>query len=191
MMMLERMLLSPRRFGGLLSRKARTKEVDEVRAGGFLRFVHNGAMTESRSQIATSPVLGVGAVIFNEAREIVLVRRGKPPRQHQWSIPGGHVEWGESVHDALLREVREETALTVEIAGLIDVVDLVTRDDAGLVTVHYVLIDYAARCVAGELRAGSDAAEAEWVPFTRLNDYRLWSETRRIIEAARRLLEVT
>ena len=147
-----------------------------------------GAMTDSRSQLPTSPVLGVGAVIFNGAREIVLVRRGKPPRQHQWSIPGGHVEWGESVHEALLREVSEETGLTVEIAGLIDVVDLVTRDDAGNITSHYVLIDYAVRAVAGELRAGSDAAEAQWVPFSRLDEYRLWSETRRIIEAGGRLL---
>jgi 8-oxo-dGTP diphosphatase len=133
--------------------------------------------------------LGVGAVIWNTHRELVLVRRGKAPRENQWSIPGGHVEWGESVRDALLREVREETGLSVEIAGLIDVVDLLTRDDAGNITRHYVLIDFAARLTGGDLRAGSDAADARWVPYSQLANYALWSETRRIIEASLRFLE--
>ena len=133
-------------------------------------------------------MLGVGAVIWNDRHEIVLIRRGKAPRQDQWSIPGGHLEWGESLHDAILREVMEETGLTVAIAGLIDTVDLITRDATGEVTRHYVLIDFAARLIAGELTAGSDAAEARWVPFSTLDDYPLWSETRRIIEDSRRLL---
>ncbi|MGH6817108.1 MAG: NUDIX hydrolase [Hyphomicrobiaceae bacterium] len=135
------------------------------------------------------PVLGVGAVIWNTHREVVLIRRGKAPRENQWSMPGGHVEWGESVRDALLREIREETGLSVEIAGLIDVVDLLTRDDAGDVTRHYVLIDFATRLVSGELRAGSDAAEARWVPYAQLSDYSPWTETLRIIEASRLIVE--
>jgi len=145
-------------------------------------------MTDSRPGDSRPPVLGVGAVIWNDRYEIVLIRRGKAPRQDQWSIPGGHLEWGESLHDAILREVMEETGLTVAIAGLIDTVDLITRDATGEVTRHYVLIDFAARLVAGELTAGSDAAEARWVPFSTLDDYPLWSETRRIIEDSRRLL---
>jgi ADP-ribose pyrophosphatase YjhB (NUDIX family) len=131
----------------------------------------------------------VGAVIWNAKREVVLIRRGKAPRESQWSIPGGHVEWGESVRDALLREVREETGLSVEIAGLVDVVDLLAPDDAGDIARHYVLIDFAAWLSGGELRAGSDAIEARWVPYTQLADYPLWSETRRIIEASLPLIE--
>jgi 8-oxo-dGTP diphosphatase len=133
--------------------------------------------------------LGVGAVIWNATREVVLIRRGKAPRENQWSIPGGHIEWGENVRDALVREVHEETGLSVEIAGLIDVVDLLTRDDAGNVTRHYVLIDFAARLTGGDLCAGSDAAEARWVPYAQLANYALWSETRRIIDASLRFLE--
>ena len=119
----------------------------------------------------------------------MLIRRGKEPRKDQWSIPGGHLEWGESLHDALLREVHEETGLTVELIGLIDAVDLITQDGSGNVTRHYVLIDFAVRAIAGDLRAGSDAAEAHWVPFSQIDEYPLWSETRRIIEESRRVLE--
>jgi 8-oxo-dGTP diphosphatase len=139
-------------------------------------------MTGQIPAASRSPVLGVGAVIWNDKHEIVLIRRGKAPRQDQWSIPGGHLEWGESLHDAIVREVLEETGLAVEIAGLIDTVDLIARDESGEVTRHYVLIDFAARVVSGELRAGSDAADARWVPLSALDDYALWSETRRIID---------
>lgn len=135
------------------------------------------------------PVLGVGAVIWNDRNEVVLIRRGKEPRRDEWSIPGGHLEWGESSHEGVRREVREETGLIVEIAGLIDTVDLIAKDASGTVTRHYVLIDFAARAIGGELRAGSDAAEARWVPVSELHEYALWSETRRIIEASRRVLE--
>jgi len=119
----------------------------------------------------------------------VLIRRGKEPRKDQWSIPGGHLEWGESLHEALLREVHEETGLSVELVGLIDTVDLITEDGSGNITRHYVLIDFAVRAIGGELRAGSDAAEARWVPFSQIDDYPLWSETRRIIEESKRVLE--
>ncbi len=133
---------------------------------------------------ANSPIAGVGAVITNSAGEVLLVRRGKPPRAGQWSIPGGRIEWGETVQQALLREVMEETGLAVRISRLIDVVDLVMRDASETVIGHYVLIDFAALYVSGELRAGSDAAEARWVHRDVLDAYSLWDETRRIIESA-------
>jgi 8-oxo-dGTP diphosphatase len=142
----------------------------------------NGSM-----QAAQPPIVGVGAVIWNDRGEIVLIRRGQEPRLGEWSIPGGRLEWGESVRDAIVREVREETGLEVEIVGLIDVVDSVTRDGSGTVSRHYVLVDFLARQVSGTLRAGSDAAEAHWVAYTALNEYRLWTETRRIIDAAARM----
>ena len=145
-------------------------------------------MASREPAVSRFPLVGVGAVIWNDRREIVLIRRGREPRNDEWSIPGGHVEWGENLRDAVLREVQEETGLTVEIVGLIDTVDLITRDDAGAVSRHYVLIDFTASAIGGELRAGSDAADARWVPFSQLDEYRLWSETRRIIEASVHLL---
>jgi len=138
---------------------------------------------------ASSPVVGVGAVIWNGQGEVVLIKRAKPPRLDEWSIPGGHLEWGESLKDAVVREVKEETGLTIDVIGLIDVVDSISRSDAGAVVRHYVLIDFAARAVAGELCPGSDAHEARWVPYKQLAEFKLWSETRRIIDASALLLE--
>lgn len=138
-------------------------------------------------QTAKPPIAAVGAVIRNDRGEIVLIRRGQEPRRGEWSIPGGRLEWGESVRDAIVREVREETGLEVEVAGLIDVVDSVTRDGSGEAVRHYVLIDFLVRHVSGTLRAGSDAAEARWVAYAALDEYALWTETRRIIDASARM----
>lgn len=128
------------------------------------------------------PIPGVGVVILRTGAngvEVLLVRRAKPPRENTWSIPGGKQEWGETLQDAARREVMEETGLTVEILGLVDVLDLIASPD-----MHYSLIDFAARPVGGTLRAGSDAADARWVPVADLGDYALWSETDRIITLA-------
>ena len=134
-------------------------------------------------QVPRSPVAGVGAVIANSAGQVVLIRRGKAPREGQWSIPGGRIEWGETIEEALRREIGEETGLTVRIERLIDAVDFVARDADGAVSGHYVLIDFKAVQISGELRAGSDAAEACWVSPDMLDRYALWDETRRIIDA--------
>jgi 8-oxo-dGTP diphosphatase len=141
----------------------------------------------SAALLPVSPIVGVGAVVLNQRGEVVLIRRGKEPRRGEWSIPGGRLEWGETLHGALLREVHEETGLTVEIDGLIDVVDAVTRNADGEVIRHYVLVDFVTHPLSGELCAGSDAAEARWVSRNDLGEYSLWSETRRIIEAAGRM----
>jgi 8-oxo-dGTP diphosphatase len=190
-MMLERMMFSSS-LQNLLNGKGPNKEALGPKANGTDDFaalaVQNGVMTADDHAIPLLPVLAVGAVIWNHEDEIVLIRRGKAPRQDQWSIPGGHVEWGESLRDAVLREVREETGLSVEIAGLVDVVDLISRGESGEVMRHYVLVDFAARLLTGDLVAGSDAADARWVPISQLREYPLWSETRRIIEASARLL---
>jgi 8-oxo-dGTP diphosphatase len=160
-----------------------------VHIGDFAQSAgQNGPMAdENFVRSPPSPVVGVGAVIWNDAGEIVLIRRGQQPRLGEWSIPGGRLEWGEALRDGLLREIREETGLEVEIEHLIDVVDSVTRDESGAIVRHYVLVDFTARRVSGELCAGSDAAAARWVPYAAVADYPLWTETRRIIDTSARL----
>jgi 8-oxo-dGTP diphosphatase len=126
-----------------------------------------------------APVPCVGVVCLR-GDEVLLIRRGRPPLEGEWSLPGGRIEAGERATDAALRELREETGVEAEIIGLVDVVDGIFAE-AGR---HYVLIDYAARWVSGEPVAGDDAAEATFQPVAAVGDLVGWSETHRVIEAA-------
>jgi len=126
-----------------------------------------------------APVPAVGVVCLR-GDSVLLIRRGTPPRQGEWSLPGGRIEPGERAVDAALRELREETGVEAGITGLIDVVDGLFPE-AGR---HYVLIDYAARWVSGEPVAGDDALEARFVALDEVDSLIEWSETRRIIRLA-------
>jgi 8-oxo-dGTP diphosphatase len=107
------------------------------------------------------PFVGVGAVIIEEGR-VVLIKRGHAPAIGEWSIPGGTMEVGETVREAVTREVREETGLIVEAGELLGVFDRVLRDPADRVQFHYVLIDFLCAPTGGHLKAGGDAAETRW-----------------------------
>ena len=134
------------------------------------------------------PIPAVGVVCIR-GEEVLLIRRGTPPKQGEWSIPGGRVEPGEPVRAAALRELKEETGVEADLAGLIDVVDAVFENRArDLITRHYVLIDFAARWRAGEPVAGDDAAEARFFHQSDLDSLELWSETRRMIQKGFELL---
>jgi 8-oxo-dGTP diphosphatase len=134
------------------------------------------------------PIPAVGIVCFNDDGHVLLIRRGNPPRQGDWSIPGGKLEWGEKAIDAAIRELAEETGVTAEILGLIEVVDgIFTSRTSGDVTRHYLLIDYVASYRSGVVRAGDDASDACFVALERLEPYGLWDETIRIIHAGHRL----
>ena len=133
--------------------------------------------------MSTAPPLPVPAVgvVCLRGDQVLLIRRGTPPRQGEWSLPGGRIESGERAVDAALRELREETGVEAEITGLIDVVDGVFPE-AGR---HYVLIDYAARWISGEPIAGDDAVEARFVPLAQVEALVSWSETCRVIALAK------
>jgi ADP-ribose pyrophosphatase YjhB (NUDIX family) len=115
-----------------------------------------------------NPLVGVGAVIVEHHRDdhrVLLIRRGQPPLLGEWSLPGGVLECGETLREAVAREAREETGLLVETGELLGVYERVIRDDEKRVRYHYVLIDFLCRAVGGDLKAGSDAADVRW--FTR------------------------
>ncbi len=139
-----------------------------------------------------TPVAAVGMVCFR-GEAVLLIRRGAPPMENQWSLPGGRIEWGETAKAAALRELREETGCEAEIVGLVDVVDAVLTSRAAPESDapwgHYVLIDYAARWLAGEPIAGDDAREARFFAPAELEALGLWAETARVIEAARGMLD--
>ena len=111
------------------------------------------------------PRVGVGAIVLHEGR-VLLVKRGQAPALGLWSVPGGLVDLGETTVDAARREVEEECGLKVRIAGLVGVLDRVTRDADGGVRYHWVLVDYLAfleTATNDTITAGSDAAEVRWV----------------------------
>lgn len=137
------------------------------------------------SDYPNRPLIGVGVVVFKGDR-VLLVRRGKPPRRGQWSLPGGRQRLGETVRATAAREVAEEAGLTVEVAELLDVVDSMTRDEDGALAYHYTLVDFRADWRVGEAAAGGDAAEVVWADPDDLAPYDLWDETLRIIALARR-----
>jgi mutator protein MutT len=108
------------------------------------------------------PFVGVGAVLVRDG-EILLEKRKNEPGKGKWSIPGGLVELGETVEEAVIREVKEETGLDVEKPEQVDVVDGITKDENGRVKYHFVIIDFFLRLRGGELEASSDAEDLRWV----------------------------
>jgi len=139
-------------------------------------------MTDGRVYPAR-PVVSVGAVIVDGDR-VVLIKRGHEPLKGAWSLPGGVVEIGETLHDALRREVREETCLDVEVGAVLEVLDRISRDADGRVEYHYVIVDYRCRVVGGTLACASDADAARWVSRSDLPDYELTPTVASVIARA-------
>jgi 8-oxo-dGTP diphosphatase len=126
----------------------------------------------TKREYPESPLVGVGAVIVDvrsddpgSVRRVLLIRRGQPPLLGEWSLPGGVLECGETLRDAVIREAREETGLLVETTDMLGVYERVIRGDEERVRYHYVLIDFLCHPVGGDVKAGSDAADVRW--FTR------------------------
>ncbi len=128
------------------------------------------------------PLLGVGALILDQGR-VLLVERGKPPLEGYWSLPGGLVETGERLEDALAREVLEETGLEVTADSIATVFERIMPDESGACEYHYVLIDFYCRVTGGDLRAGSDSKRAEWFDTGALDTLKLTAGTRDVIRA--------
>jgi mutator protein MutT len=120
-------------------------------------------------EFPSAPLVGVGAVVVDQGR-VLLVRRGTEPLKGHWSLPGGMVELGEGLIDAVVREVREETGLIVEPLELIELLDRIHRDEKR-VRYHYVIADYLCRVTGGALRAASDADEVRWVEQAEWNSH--------------------
>jgi mutator protein MutT len=126
------------------------------------------------------PIIGVAAVIIEDDR-VVLVRRGRPPAYGEWSLPGGAVELGETLEEAIIREVEEEIGFHIEVVELAAVLDRIFLDTDGQVQYHYVLMDFLCRKTGGRLRASSDAISCAQVPLAVLANYKLTKETREVI----------
>ena len=116
------------------------------------------------------PVVGVGAVVVRDGRALI-VKRGHEPRKGEWSLPGGLLNLGESLADAALREVKEETGLDIVPEAIIETFDRVHRDPDGRIRYHFVIVDFVCESRAGDAVAGSDADAVAWVTADELDAY--------------------
>jgi 8-oxo-dGTP diphosphatase len=132
-------------------------------------------------QYPDRPILGVGALIFRGGA-ILLVERGKEPLKGYWSLPGGVVEVGETLEQAIRREVREETGLEVELLDVLEIFERIMRDAEDRPEYHYVLIDYLCRSREGDPTPASDVAKVAWVRREQLGGYRITEGTTPVIE---------
>jgi 8-oxo-dGTP diphosphatase len=109
----------------------------------------------------TRPYLAVSAAIFHDDR-VLIVRRGRPPAHGLYTLPGGGVELGESLEQAVIREVREETGLAIAPLALVGFREAIARDAAGRIERHFVILPFAARWIGGEIALNEELAEAQW-----------------------------
>ncbi len=132
----------------------------------------------------SAPMVGVGVIAFNSEKKVLLVKRGNEPSKGLWSLPGGLVELGERVRETGIREVMEECNIEIEPQDVVSVVDLILEDSDGKVKYHYILIDYLAKYIGGELNPQSDVTDAAWFSRHEINDLDIPEVTREVLEKA-------
>ncbi len=137
------------------------------------------------------PVVGIGAVVLDERGRVLLVRRAHAPLKGEWSLPGGAVEVGETLEEAVAREVLEETGLVVDVGPVVEVLDRIDRTPDGRVEYHFVIVDYLCRARSGDAVCGSDADAVQWVARPDLAAYRVTAKAASVIDKAIRLAAST
>ena len=132
-----------------------------------------------------TPVCAVGAIVFR-GDAVLLIQRGKPPAQGKWSIPGGAVRLGETLENAVTRELREEVEMDVKPLWVGKVVDRIYTDSEGKIAFHYIIIDYVCEAPAGQPQAGSDASDAGFFEIKKLDEMNMTEGTAEVIREVQR-----
>lgn len=138
---------------------------------------------------APAPTVAVGGIAFDEDGRVLLVRRGRPPSQGRWTIPGGRVEAGETLRAACAREMREETGLEVEVGQIVEVVERIGGREGAAPGYHFVIIDFLVAPRGGSLAAASDADDARFFGDGELDELPLTDGLRPVVERARSILD--
>lgn len=141
----------------------------------------NATSPKGDNEYPAQPRVAVGAIVFKD-HKVLLVRRGKPPAEDLWAIPGGSVEIGETLAAAAEREIFEETGITIQALKPVYTFDVIERDSAGRTRFHYVIVDLIADYVRGDVRAGDDASAARWVSPEELASLKISSKTRQLLK---------
>lgn len=129
------------------------------------------------------PIVAVGGVVIYDSR-VLLIRRGQPPLEGRWSIPGGILEIGETIAEGIERELREETSVHVRVGELIEICEKVLRDEQNAPQYHFVILDYACEFLEGTARAGGDVTEVLWASEQQLESLALTTAAKRVIRKA-------
>ena len=147
----------------------------------------NGPSGTSR-RYPERPLLGVGAIVFHGGK-LLLIQRGQEPLKGWWTLPGGLVEAGEHLEDAVRREMLEETGLRVKPSSIVTVFERIMPDGGGRTEYHYVIVDYLCELEGGELCAASDVADARWFATDEMQALKIASGTPGVIQKAIELIE--
>jgi 8-oxo-dGTP diphosphatase len=142
----------------------------------------------NRSEVAEReypqrPIIAVGGLVIHSGR-VLLIRRGQPPLEGRWSIPGGILEIGETITSAIERELKEETGVSVRVLGLLEIYEKVLRDSDNRAQYHFVILDYICEFVEGVAEAAGDVTDAEWVSEADLEKMQLTSAALRVVKKA-------
>lgn len=127
------------------------------------------------------PQIAVGAVVFKDDR-VLLVKRSNPPAKGMWAVPGGKIQAGETMQQALIRELKEETGLNIKVGEIIYVFDVIQRNDNARLNYHYVIIDFLCELKDGQLKAGDDALEARWISKKELKQINVNEKTKMMLK---------
>ena len=138
---------------------------------------------DSARTYPTRPYLAVSAAIFRDGR-VLIVRRARPPAHGLYTLPGGGVELGETLEEAVVREVREETALAIAPVDLVGFRQAIARDSAGRVERHFVILPFAARWIGGEISLNEELAEAHWLAPSEISGLQTTEGLSQIVAAA-------
>ncbi len=141
-----------------------------------------------RREYTSQPIVGVAAIILNLGK-VLLVKRGVEPGKGKWSIPGGAVELGEELHEALKREVREDCGLDVEVDRLMDMVENIIPDKNGRLRFHFIVLDFLAHLRGGTLKPADDVTDALWVPLDQAETYDLTKTFRSFLQRHKKELK--
>jgi len=128
----------------------------------------------------THPMIGIGVIVWRDDK-VLLVRRKNPPLQGQWGLPGGKQQLGETIFEAAVREVREETSLSITPLSVLTALDAITKDNKDKIEYHYTIIEVVAEWQSGEARADDDALDVRWAALDEVNELCGWPEVARVV----------
>lgn len=129
------------------------------------------------------PVVSVHAIIFQKGK-VLLVKRANQPNKGFWSVPGGVIELGETIEQAVKREVREESNIDIEPSRIVNVLDSIVKDQKGNIQFHFTVIYMLARYLGGRAKPSSDALKIRWTKRNELEELKMVPRTRDLIKEA-------